>query len=201
MSPLVLGEILGVFINTLSADVKYPVQDCKNFQLPIQIQLSEKRRTLSKFLLHFWNLNQILNILKEKMIVIANVFRKIIRVKNLVRTLSKGQRFSTGLGSQHVKAFQIVPKFPWTRFYHVFSSFSKNLIWKMSLAVLGEILGVFVNTLTADSKYPAKDCKNFPLSIQIPLYEKRKSFSQVFVPFLESISNLKHFEWKDDCNS
>ena len=64
----------------------------------------------------------------------------------------------------------------------------------MSLAVLGEILGVFVNTLAADSKYPAKDCKNFPLSIQIPLYEKRKSFSQVFVPFLESISNLKHFE-------
>ena len=42
MSPLVLGEILGLFVNILTADDKYPVQDCENFQLPIQMQLSEK---------------------------------------------------------------------------------------------------------------------------------------------------------------
>ena len=54
----------------------------------------------------------------------------------------------------------------------------------MSPIVLGEILRVFVNTLTADSKYPFEDCKNFPLSIQMPLSEKRKTFSQVFVPFV-----------------
>ena len=34
---LVLGEILGVFINTLTADGKYPVQDCENLQVPIQM--------------------------------------------------------------------------------------------------------------------------------------------------------------------
>ena len=43
MSPQVLDEILRVFVNTLSADGKYPVQCCENLQLPIQIQLSEKR--------------------------------------------------------------------------------------------------------------------------------------------------------------
>ena len=39
MSPLVLGEMLVVFVNTLIADGKYPVQDCENLQLPIQMQL------------------------------------------------------------------------------------------------------------------------------------------------------------------
>ena len=33
-------EILGVFVNTLSADDKYPVLDCENLKFPIQMQLS-----------------------------------------------------------------------------------------------------------------------------------------------------------------
>ena len=35
LSPLVLGEIFGVFVNTSTSDDKYPVQDCKNLPLPI----------------------------------------------------------------------------------------------------------------------------------------------------------------------
>ena len=42
MVPLVLGEILGVVVNTLTADEKYRVQDCENLRLPIQMQLSKK---------------------------------------------------------------------------------------------------------------------------------------------------------------
>ena len=41
MCPLVLAEILGMFVNTLTGDGKYPVQGCENLQLPIQMQLSE----------------------------------------------------------------------------------------------------------------------------------------------------------------
>ena len=77
MSPLVLGEILEVFIDTLTAYGKYPVQDCENLPFPIQMQLSEKPKSFSEFLFNFWILDQILNILKEKMIVIANVFPKL----------------------------------------------------------------------------------------------------------------------------
>ena len=40
MSPLFIFEISGVFINTLTADDKYPVWDCENLQIPIQMQLS-----------------------------------------------------------------------------------------------------------------------------------------------------------------
>ena len=49
MSLLVIGEILGVFVNTLTADGKYPAEDWKSLQLPIQMQLSEKRKTFSQF--------------------------------------------------------------------------------------------------------------------------------------------------------
>ena len=40
ISPLVLGEILGAFVKTLTVDDKYPVQDCENLPLPIQMQFS-----------------------------------------------------------------------------------------------------------------------------------------------------------------
>ena len=68
----------------------------------------------------------------------------------------------------------------------------------MSPLVLGEILEVFVNMLIADDKYPVQDCQNLPLPIQMQLYQKYKTFSQFFVWFLESTSNLKNFEKKYD---
>ena len=71
----------------------------------------------------------------------------------------------------------------------------------MSSLVLAEILGVFVNTLTADGNYLVPDCENFQLPIQMQLSEKRKTFSQFFVPVLESTSIFKHFEKKDDRHS
>ena len=74
MSPLVLGEILGVFVDKLTADGKYPIEDCENLQLPIQMHISEKGNTFLDLLFHFMNLHQNLNILKKLMIVTANVF-------------------------------------------------------------------------------------------------------------------------------
>ena len=66
--------------------------------------------------------------------------------------------------------------------------------------VLGEILGVFSNTLTADPNYPVQECENFQLKIQMQLSEKRKNFSDIFVPFLESQSGFKSFLKKDHCH-
>ena len=82
-----------------------------------------------------------------------------------------------------------------------FLSFSVKLISKLSLPVSGEILAVFVNTLSAVSKHPVQGCENFPLQIQMHLSEKQRTFSESFLPFLEPTSNFKHFEKKDDCHS
>ena len=57
---------------------------------------------------------------------------------------------------------------------------------------------VFLNTLTADDKYPVQYCRNLQRPIEMQLSEKRKKCSQFFVPFLQSTSNFKHFEEKDD---
>ena len=103
------------------------------------------------------------------MILIAIVFPKLQSVKNLLRPVSKKRRFRKRFDSQHVKPSLILAKSPWELFYHVFSSFSRNLILKMSPLVLGEILGVFVNTLTPKGKYPVQDSENFPLLIQMQL--------------------------------
>ena len=71
----------------------------------------------------------------------------------------------------------------------------------MSRVVSREILGVLVHTLTADGKYPVPDCENLQLPIQMQLSEKPKTFSEFFVPFLESTSNFKQFEAKDNRHS
>ena len=67
--------------------------------------------------------------------------------------------------------------------------------------MLGEILGVFVNRLTADGMYPVQDCDKLQIPNQMHISEKPKAFSRLFVPFLESTSNVKHFEKGDDCHS
>ena len=71
----------------------------------------------------------------------------------------------------------------------------------MSPLVLGEMLGMFLNILTDDGMYPVQGCENLQLPIQMQLSDKQNNFSQFFVPFLESTSNFKHFEKKDDCHS
>ena len=71
----------------------------------------------------------------------------------------------------------------------------------MSSPVLGEILGLFANTLTCDGKYPVQGFENLQLPIQMVLSEKRKHFSEVFVPFLYSLLIFEHFERKDDRHS
>ena len=200
MSPLVLGEILGVFFNTLMpmASILFKVVGICNSQFKCNYLKNKKH--FFKFLFHFWILHQILNILKEKMIVIANVFPKLQTLKIFVRKLSQEHRFRTGFGSQHVKASQLLPKSPRERFYHVILSFAMKLIWNMSPLLLGEMLRMFVNTLAIDLMYPVQGCENLQLPIQMQLCEKQKNFSQFFVPFVESSSNLKHFEKKVDCH-
>ena len=169
--------------------------------LSIQIQLSEKRKNFSNFLFHFFNLHQIFDILKKKMIVVANVFPKLGNVKILFGPLSKNLRFRTRFDSKHGKVSQILAKSRWERFCHVFSSYFEKVIRKMSSLLLGEVLVVLVNRLTPDGKYPDWDCENTLLSIKMQLSEKRKTFCESFVPFLESLSNFRHFEKHDDCHS
>ena len=65
ISLLVIFDILGAFDNALTGDDKYPLGNCKNLLLSIQMQLSNENYFL-RFLCHVWHLHKILNILKKR---------------------------------------------------------------------------------------------------------------------------------------
>ena len=46
---LLTRQILGLLVNTLAADGRYPVVNKENITIPIQMQLSQKQNTFSKF--------------------------------------------------------------------------------------------------------------------------------------------------------
>ena len=91
------------------------------------------------FLFHFWSLNRILKILKQKMMVLANVFSKLQTVKNFVTPLCKKRCFGTRLDSRNVKLPKILAKYLWECFCPVFSSIWRKLIRKIFPLGLGEI--------------------------------------------------------------
>ena len=53
MSLLVICEILGHCVNTLTADDKYSVRNSENLPEPIQISLSKIENSFRNFWLHF----------------------------------------------------------------------------------------------------------------------------------------------------
>ena len=59
-SLLVMHQILGLFVNTLTLDDKHYMLNRDNLTQPIQIQLSLKQKTFSKFFFPF--LKSILNL-------------------------------------------------------------------------------------------------------------------------------------------
>ena len=138
--------------------------------------ISKTKHFLLNILFHFCDLYQILNIFLKTMMIIANVFLKLQTVKNIVTPLCKKRHFGLRLESPHVKVSRILAKCPWECFYYVFSSISGKLIRKISPLALGEIWGVFVNTLTADGNYPVQKCRNLQLPTQMQLSEKRKKY-------------------------
>ena len=130
--------------------------------------LKNKKQFLG-FLFHLSNLHQILNIFKKKKIIIANVFPKLVTVQGLDTPLTIQRRLKTFFDSQHVKRFQTLVKSSWEHFYQIFSSLWGEMTWKISPWLKFEIIGLFVNTWTADYNYPVPDCENLPFAIQIKL--------------------------------
>ena len=59
-----------------------------------------------------------------------------------------------------------------------------------------EILGLLVNTLTANYEFSRSNRENSPLPIQMQLFKKPKIFCGIFVAFLEFTLNFQCFEKK-----
>ena len=64
-----------------------------------------------------------------------------------------------------------------------------------------KILGLFVNTLSANVKYSLLNKDNLGQPIQIQLSQKQKPISQFFSAFLKFKLSFEHFQKKDDRHS
>ena len=71
----------------------------------------------------------------------------------------------------------------------------------MSALVRSKILGLFVNTLTAESTYSRRNMQTLTQQVQTPLSLKQKTFSGFFIAFLKSTWNGEHFEKKRESSS
>ena len=108
--------------------------------------------------------------------------------------MSKKSCIRTPFDSQHAKGFQILLKSALWQFYHIFESLLGKWSWKMSLLVISEIWGLFVNTLTADDKYSLHTSENFRQTIQVQL-SKKLNFFPLFYFISEVYIKLSKF-WK-----
>ena len=66
MTALVTTEIFRVFVDTLTPDVKYSPRNMQFFWQQFQTPLSQKRKAFFDFLLNFWNVHEIENILRNE---------------------------------------------------------------------------------------------------------------------------------------
>ena len=73
--------------------------------------------------------------------------------------------------------------------------------WNKSALVRSKILGLFVNTFTAESTCFRRNMQTSTQQVQTPLSFKPKTFSGFFFAFLKSIWNGEHFEKKGESSS
>ena len=112
--------------------------------------------------------------------------------------MSKTVRFRGPLDKQHATRHKALLKSASQNIYPIHWSLPTQLGLKKSLLFTCQILGLLLNTLAADEKYPVLNRDNLTIPIQMQLSQKQKTFSQFFAAFLKSTLNFKHFESKDD---
>ena len=110
--------------------------------------------------------------------------------------MSKKSRFRGPFENQHGKRAQALLKSVSRHLYQIHWSMQSQLSWKKSLLLTWKILGLLVNTLGADEKYPVFNRDNLGIPIQMILSQKQKSFSLIFAAFLKSSWNFEGFEQK-----
>ena len=105
-------------------------------------------------------------------------------------------RFKRPFYNQHGKPAQALLKPASQHLYRIHWSLPCQMSWKKSLFLTCLILGLVVNTLPVDEKYPVHNRDNLTIPIQMQLSQKQKTFAQLFAAFLKSITNFKYFEKK-----
>ena len=167
----------------MAADDKYPVLNTDKLTIRIQMQLSEKRQTFSLFFAPF--LKSILNFkyFKQKYDPHRFCLSEITDSENVV-TKMPGKSCLRGLfEKQHGKSPQALLKSASQHLYHIHWLLASQLSWKESLFLTCKTLGLLVNALPPDEKYPVLKRDNLTIPILMLLSQKQQTFSDFFFYF------------------
>ena len=197
MSLVVISEILLLFGNRLTADHMYSRHRWEKFWQKVQTLLSQKLRKFLPFLLHYWNLQKILLILKEKITFTAYIFPKLLTRTNVVTSMPVISCFRTPFTNKGVHRSQKLLKAAIQRLHLNFPLISEKVSCRTSSLVKYEILGPFGNTLTADHMYSRHRSEKLRQKDHRLLSQKWRRFSGIFTLFSECRQNCPHSEKKN----
>ena len=150
----------------------YRAAICRHFCNNFKRFYLKKGRLFLHFLMKFWNVGKIHNILKKRMRVLAYLFPKLLFRKDVATEASRRSCFRTPFGNQRVKGFQTPLKVARHHYYPFFKWISGKLSWKKTALLWSWILRLFANTLTADDKYSCRNMQNFLQQVQTLLSQK-----------------------------
>ena len=119
MSLLLTCQILGLLVNTLAADEKYPVLNRDNLTIPIQTQLSQKQKTFSQFFAAFLKFRLNFEYFETKYAPLTSCVSQITASENVVRKMSKKSCFRGPFDKQHGKRAQALLKSASQHLYHI----------------------------------------------------------------------------------
>ena len=156
-----IGKILRMLVNTLTANDKYSLLNRDNLTQPIQMQLSQKHELFQIFFSQLFKSSLNFEYFqKKKMILIADSFWKLQTPKNVVRSTTKISRFWGPFEKQDGKRTQKLFKFEWQHLYHIYLSLRRQVRRRKPLLVIWKILGLFVNTVTTNDRYSLLNTDN-----------------------------------------
>ena len=111
--------------------------------------------------------------------------------------MSKKSRLREPFDKQHGKRSESLLKSASEHLYYIHWSMPSQLSLKKSILLTCKILGLLLNTLVADEKYPVLNRENLTILIQMQLSKEQKTFSEFFFFFfalLKSILNYRHLQ-------
>ena len=111
--------------------------------------------------------------------------------------MSKKFCFRGPFNKQHGRCAKALLKFASHHLYYIHWSLPSQLSWKKSLWLTCIFLGLLVNTLAADEKYPVLNRDNLTIPIQMQLSLRQETLSQVFSAILKFTLCSQYFEKKD----
>ena len=152
-SPLLTCQILGLLVNIMSPDEKYPVLSRDKLTIPIQTQLS-KTKTFSRFFAAFLKFRLYFEYFERKYACLKFCVSQITASENVVGKMSKKPRFRGTVDRKHGKHAKALLKSAWQHLYQIRWSLPSQLSWKKSLFFTCQILKLIADTLAADERYP-----------------------------------------------